>query len=153
MQNYIQGANDSPRCASSLRKLKGFTLIELVIAIAIVGILTAIAVPSYQSFIRKSNRKAAATCSLEQSQFAERYFTTNLTYVGLPAPAGGCVADLVAANRYVFAFTNVTATTYTVRATPTGDQLNDTDCLILRVLSTGAKQVSGSKPADQCFSR
>jgi type IV pilus assembly protein PilE len=133
---------------------KGFTLIELVIAIAIVGILTAIAVPSYQSFIIKSNRKAAATCLMEQAQFAERYYTTNLTYVGLPAPAGGCVADLSAAGRYTFpAPTGVAARTYSYTATAAGAQLEDTKCLNLSINQAGAKTISGSATSSECFSR
>jgi type IV pilus assembly protein PilE len=135
---------------------KGFTLIELVITIAIVGILTAIAIPSYQSFVIKSNRKAAATCLMEQAQFAERYYTTNLTYVGIPTPtpAAGCVADLVNSGRYTFpAPTGVSARTYVYTATATGAQLQDTKCLNLTINQTGAKTISGSGSASECFSR
>jgi type IV pilus assembly protein PilE len=133
---------------------KGFTLIELVIAIAIVGILTAIAIPSYQSFIIKSNRKAAATCLMEQAQFAERYYTTNLTYVGLAAPAGGCVADLVSSGRYTFpAPTSVTARTYSYTAAATGPQTQDEKCLNLSINQAGAKTISGSGSSSDCFSR
>lgn len=135
-------------------KANGFTLIELVIAIAIVGILTAIAVPSYQEYVRKSNRKAAAACLLEQAQRAERYYTTNLTYVGLPAPAGGCTVDLAA--RYTFpAATAVDVRTYTLSANAIGDQANDSKCLNLGINQTGTKTVSGSYSGtpNQCYSR
>ncbi len=136
------------------RSQSGFTLIELVIAIAIVGILTAIAVPSYNAFIRKSNRKVAAACLLEQSQFAERYYTTNLTYVGMGPPAGGCVTDL--AGRYTFgAPTNVTATTYIYTATAIGQQLQDTSCLNLGINQSGVKSVTGSYSASpvNCYTK
>lgn len=135
------------------RRESGFTLIELVIAIGIVGILTALAVPGYQAYVIKSNRKAAAACLLEQAQRAERYYTTTLTYVGLPAPGGGCTVDLAA--RYTFpAATSVTATTYIFSANALGDQLRDTQCLNLGVNQAGTKTVSGSYSAspNQCYS-
>ena len=140
--------------APQAHRQSGFTLIELVIAIAIVGILTAIAVPSYTSFIIKSNRKVAAACLLEQSQFAERYYTTNLTYVGMGAPGGGCVADL--GGRYTFgAPTGVTASAYAYTATAVGPQLADTSCLNLGINQTGAKTVSGTYSAtpNDCYTR
>lgn len=133
----------------------GFTLLELMIVIVIMGILVAVAVPSYQESVRRSNRKAGAACLLELSQFAERYYTTNLTYVGLPAPAAnGCVADL--AGRYVFgAPTGVTATTYSYTATAAGVQLADAKCMNLGINQTGAKTVSGTNSAapNECWSK
>ena len=130
---------------------RGFTLIELVIAIAIVGILTAIAVPSYLEYVRKSNRKAASACLLEQAQLAERIYTTTLSYATFAVPATGCVADLGA--RYGFTATGVTATAYTLNANATGDQASDTKCLNLSITQTGAKTVSGSDTANYCWSK
>ena len=99
-------------------KNRGFTLIELVVAIAIVGIFAAIAIPSYQDSIRKSRRKAAAACLVEQPVM-ERYYTTNLRYTGAALPAGGCRTDLAAF--YGFALNGVpNATTYAISAIPTG---------------------------------
>jgi type IV pilus assembly protein PilE len=130
----------------------GFTLIELVIAIAIVAILTAVAIPSYQNSVRKSNRKAAASCILEFAQFAERFYTTNLTYTGAPAPTGGCSGDL--SQRYTFAYNGVpSATGYAIRATAIGDQLNDEKCLNLTVDQAGVKTISGSGALNDCFAR
>jgi type IV pilus assembly protein PilE len=139
---------------SLLSSNAGFTLIELVITVAIVALLVAIAVPSYQESVRKSNRKAAAACLLEQAQFAERFYTTSLTYVGVPAPAGGCVTDLT--PRYTFGFVGTpTATAYQLQATAVGPQLDDVKCLNLGINQAGAKTVSGSNSADpnQCWRR
>lgn len=132
----------------------GFTLIELVIAIAIVGILTAIAVPSYQEQVRKSNRKAAATCLMEYAQFMERYYTTQLTYVGAAPGTLGCANDL--ATRYTFGLNGAaTLNAYSLRATVAGDQVNDSKCLNLSVDQTGQRRVSGSYSASptDCWSK
>ena len=77
----------------------GFSLIELVIAVAIIGILAAIAIPSYQESVRKSRRSEAQQELLGYAQALERYFTNNNTYAGADAaniyatnvPASGTV--------------------------------------------------------------
>ena len=78
---------------ASRRASRGFTLIELMIVIAIVGILAVIAVSTYQDQIVKSRRAAAAACLQEGAQFMERYYTTNLTYVNATAPT--CASEMM----------------------------------------------------------
>ena len=60
---------------------RGFTLIELVIVMTIVGILAAIAFPSYQNSVRNSRRATAATDLLELAQWMERRYSLNNTYL------------------------------------------------------------------------
>jgi type IV pilus assembly protein PilE len=131
---------------------KGFTLIELVVAIAIVGILTAIAIPNYTQSVLKSRRKAAAACVVEQATFMERFYTTNLTYAGAVLPLGGCRTDLN--GFYNLAFNGVpTATTYGILATAVGGQTADADCLNMGINQTGQKTISGSGTVQQCWNR
>ncbi len=136
------------------RKLEnsGFTLIELMIVVAVIAILAGIAYPSYIEHIKKTRRSAGAACLLEQAQFMERYYTTKMTYVGAAPPATACTADAQA--YYGFgAPSNLTATTYTLTATAIGSQASDSKCLDLSIDQTGKKSVSGDSSANPsaCF--
>ena len=67
-------------------KQNGFSLIELLIVIAIIGILAGIAYPNYQEYVARARRADAKTVLLENAQFLERFYTQNGTYVGAALP-------------------------------------------------------------------
>ena len=81
---------------------RGFTLIELMIAVAIVGLLAAVAYPSYTEYVKKTRRAEAAAILLEAAQIAERQFSQTGSYAGAPipsqSPSGGSAAYNVALN-------------------------------------------------------
>jgi len=136
------------------RKLKssGFTLIELMIVVAVIAILAGIAYPSYIEHIKKTRRSAGAACLLEQAQFMERYYTTNMKYSGAVPPGTACTTDM--ASYYTFGFSaGPTDTTYTLTATAIGAQTADSKCGNLSIDQTGKKSVSGSNSAtpSACF--
>lgn len=101
-----------------MQKNRGFTLIEIMIVIAIVGILTAIALPSYTDYVRRGKISEAAGGLSGMSVKMEQYFQDNRTYVG------ACVAGTVAplpADTASFTFScpaaSLTASAYLVEAT------------------------------------
>jgi type IV pilus assembly protein PilE len=135
------------------KRTAGFTLMELMIAMAVVGILAAIAYPSYTGQIMKTRRSAAAACLLERAQFMERYYSTNMGYTGAALPAAACATELGA--HYTFAFSaGPTATSYTLAATPQGEQASrDSQCGTMSINQQGTKSVSGSYSStpSNCF--
>ena len=121
----------------SLRTAAGFNLIELMIVVAIIAIIASIALPAYNEHIRKTRRAAGGACAMAMAQQTERWYTTNLTYVGAPAlNTTACQAS--ALDFYTIARDNVAARTYRITATPTGGH-SDPACGVLSVTQTGAK--------------
>jgi type IV pilus assembly protein PilE len=106
-----------------MKKNNGFTLIEMVIAVALVCILTTISVMSYISYVRKSRRTDAINSLLSISLAEERYRSNNATYGTLAQAWGGVTTSQ--GGYYTLAISNVSATAYTITATATGNQAND----------------------------
>ncbi len=132
-----------------MHKSKGFSLMELMVALAITGVLLAIAVPSYQSYAQNSRRAVAASCLVELSQFMERVYTSSMSYninnnADTVLPDTQCQQTL--AEFYGFAL-DAEPQTYTLSATPKGGQTSDTACGTLTIDQAGTRTAAGSSAA------
>lgn len=140
----------------------GFTLIELMVALAIVGTLVAIAVPTYYDKVLKAHRVEAKTALLDLAGREERFFNTNNTYSQTPSDLGyGAVAATfpmsVGSGYYTVTVTftpyaagpPVVLPAYTITATAVGKQLKDTNCTSFTLTSTGVQ--SSSPNTSNCW--
>jgi len=133
----------------------GFTLIELMITVVIIGVLAAIAYPSYMRYVARANRSAAESFMLEVTSRQERYLLDARQYAADLATLGMAVPDTVSGN-YSVTITGVPATppAYVVQAAPIGGQAgNDANCGTLTISSTGAKAASGPGGVANCWNR
>ena len=144
----------SSLCSPSRRRGRGFTLIELMITVAIVGILGMIAYPSYQDSIRKGKRAEGRAALTDLMQQQERYLTQTGTYLSFSAGATGIAFK-------TFSGDNATSPVYKLGAEACASgvslrecvrvfavpQFSDPDGGTLRIRSTGEKDCTGDKPA------
>ena len=108
------------------QRVRGFTLIELMIAVAVIGILASIAYPSYTDYVRKARRATAESALMDIASrqhtylLSRRTFTANATDLGFSVPQ-----ELV--GHYTFTIAAPSATTFSVTAEPKGAQAADSE--------------------------
>lgn len=131
----------------------GFTLIELMVTLAIVGILAAVAYPSYTSHVVRSNRSAVQSFMLGVANKQEQYLLDARTYASALSTLYSTVPEDVS-KHYTVSIGGVTTSppAYVITATPTGNQgTADSQCGTLTLNQAGTKTHSGAGTANECW--
>ena len=149
---------------TSNRRDRGFTLIELMVAVVVLGVVVAVALPSFLDSIRKSRRSEAMTALSTMQQAQERWRSNKTTYTATLSDIGITTATTAPGGYYALSIDSASATGYVLTANGTGSsQANDAQCAKLSVEVNGGAvkyaSCSGSSctftynPSDKCWSR
>jgi type IV pilus assembly protein PilE len=156
------------RSGFTARPIRGFTLIELMIVVAVIGVLTLVALPSFMDSVRKGRRAEAVAALTQVQQAQERWRANHGSYadsdkLSTAPPDGLGIAQTTADGNYELALSNVSASGYTVSATARSDgkQQGDAGCrkMVLRLAGGNLFYTSmdasdqDSTSAARCWSR
>ena len=137
-----------------MKRQQGFTLIELLIAIAIIGLLLAVAVPSWQSFMIKAKRSEAKVMLTEVANEQMRYFTENNRFASTMFLLGYSASPQKTENgNYRVGIQQTTPSSFVLVAIPESgtSQAKDTECNRLTLTSSGVKGITGTGTAADCW--
>jgi type IV pilus assembly protein PilE len=132
---------------TSNTRRNGFTLIEVVVVVAIIGIIAGIAWPIFNQESMKNRRTQAISALTRIANELEEYHSDKLTYVNYDttAPYSQSYAKIIGSlTLYTVSLGVPTATTFTVTATAIGAQAKDTDCATLSIDQNGIKSFTGN---------
>lgn len=135
---------------------QGFTLVEVMIVVAIIGIIASIALPSYNAQMTKTRRADAKTCLVDAAQRQENFFyrgntySTTLTDIGFAAGTVNC-GDNANYTLTAAAGGSGIGSSYILTATRANVQTGDTQCGDFTLSSTGVKGNTGTLPATTCW--
>jgi type IV pilus assembly protein PilE len=138
-----------------MKKNRGFTLIELMITVAIMAILASVAYPAYTQYIVRANRSSAVSFVMDLASRQEQYNLDARLYTNQLSLLGAATVPAEVSTQYnvTVAVDNTLAPpVYSVTATPSGTQLvQDTQCGTLNIDQTGLKTISGTGTVSKCW--
>ena len=148
------------------RRDRGFTLVELIVAMVILATLAAIAIPSYNSYVLKSHRTEAKSALMDAASLEERFFSTSNTYSTIPTDLGyGAAGTPFQVGTGYYNISSITVTlavapsgaspggtpaTYLITAVPNpaSMQVSDTACAVFTINSAGQQTALNSGGVD-----
>jgi type IV pilus assembly protein PilE len=133
----------------------GFTLIELMITVAIISVLAMVAMPAYFDSVRKSRRADAVTSLNQIAQAQERWRANNPSYTTNLGSTGLNVSN-PSSGYYTLSVTAASSASYSATATAAGAQLKDTRCATFTLAASGGQFTYSATPAAnsaRCWSR
>jgi len=133
--NNLTAIHTQAHIARTSNRERGFTFIEIMIAVVIVGILTALALPSYGNYVRDARRSDGHLALLQAAQAMERCKSTSWSYAS-------CTIETTSPEDYYTlaqVAADASATTYTITATATGAQASDSACSPMSINHLGVK--------------
>ena len=135
----------------------GSTLVEVLIVLAIVGILAALAYPSYVEPVRRGHRAEARTALLEAAQYMQRFYAANDRYDedrtggDIELPDAFAKVPTGDAPRYLIKLDSVSRTAFTLKADPESASAKEDSCGSLTLTNTGVRGVSTAKTVAECW--
>ncbi len=150
MQTNLHRSRSSQVKSSRVKSSRGFTLIEIMITVVIIGILAAIGLPAYQNYVLRAGRTEGQAALMDISARLEQYYLGNKTYT--QDIAGDLNTNTTTeSNRYDIIVTGCPiATCYLITATAVNAQAADATCATLTLNSSDVKGASGTDP-DACW--
>lgn len=148
----------------TIESRNGFTLMEVMTTVAIVGVLAAIAIPSYMDYVNQANRSDVKNVLLEDAQFMERNYTESFRYdknsqgndiTGSSLPGQQSPKTGTALYNISLPTSSLGQTTYTLVATPVvGGRMGNDACGTFSITQDGTKNVvNGTKTLDECWGK
>jgi type IV pilus assembly protein PilE len=128
------------------KKSLGFSLIELMIVVAIVGILVGVALPAYQDYVKRGNRSEGRAYLMNAAALLERYYSDNNVYATAANTMPPSVATAAGATSETGKYTGSMAVTtpYQTYVITAAQNFNDTDCGDLTLTQAGVKGRTGT---------
>ncbi|HTU68400.1 MAG TPA: type IV pilin protein [Steroidobacteraceae bacterium] len=144
-----------------MRKMRGVTLVELMIVIAVIALLAAIAIPSYRRYLIRSQRSEAKIALMRVQTAQEKFYlqfntyTSNVTNAMNGSPAGLGLSNQSETGKYTIAITTIggDGQSYTATAAPRtgGGQTDDSQCMNFTITERGTRGVSGPQGSEYCW--
>lgn len=140
-----------------MKKVNGFSLVELMIVLVIVAILAGLAIPAYSNYVYQARRSDAKVALTQAATKQERYFMRNNRYSGDVDDIGGNGSNVFNSSEGYYAITSVvtgcddgdgTCFTLTATAISTESQWRDTDCRSFSITDSGRKSALDAEGAE-----